>query len=1020
GRSNSLNNTINYYGWCRLTCKEGVDDNITKISTLGRLEAGALVLAAKTLGTTLTDSLVLDVVIYSFFASQSNSPQLDNEDLKQIDADDLEEMDLKWQMVMLTMRARRLTRSRLVSRNAARPDTTAVPQTTVKNQRPVKHVVNMAHSLIRRPINHIPLPKNSNFHQKVTTVKAKKVNAVKGTKGNKGNLRQALKDKGVIDSGCSRHITGNISYLFDFEEINRGYVAFCRNPKGDKITGKGKIKTSKLNFDDVYFVKEIKFNLFSLRDENHVLLRVPRENNMHNVDLKNVVPLGDLTCRFAKATLDEFNLWHRRLGYINLKTMNKLVKGVAGVDVDVVPAAAEPSIPSPTPTTQPPPPSQELPYTSQVIPTPPPSPIAKPSSPLQQQQPSQPIHDAKISMDLLHTLLETCTTLTMKVEALEQDKVAQALEIIKLKQMVKKLEKKNKMKVFGLRKLRKVGTAQRDVVAVEKITEVTENVDVQERLEESQAQIYQIDLEHNDKVLSMQDDELEPAELKEVVEVVTTAKLMTEVVTAASAIITAATTPITTATITAAPSAARRRKGVVIRDLEETATPSIIIHSEPKSKDKGKGIMVEKPKPLKKQAQIEQDEAYVREKSLFIDPSQYPDDPDMPALEDIVYLDDEEDVGAEADFSNLETSIPVSPIPTTSVYKDHTVTKIINDLTSAPQTRSMARMNPREYTKTSKILVGLKPCKKNFYCLKCKRTIKEEVYVCQPPGFKDADYNDKVYKVVKALYGLHQAPRAWYETLANYLLENGFQRGKIDQTLFIKKQKVDILLVQVYVDDIIFGSTNKELCKPFKKLMKDKFQMSSMGELTFFLGLQVKQKDDRIFISQDKYVAEILRKFGLTDGKSAGIPIDTEKPSLKDPDGEDVNVNDWLIDTVVATSSTEAEYVAAGSCCAQYALMVNPPIYVSCIKQLWALVLIKKSNDVVKLQALIDKKKVVVTDDTIRQDLRLDDADGVECLSNEEIFTELVRMGYEKPPPKLTFYKAFFSAQWKLLIHMIV
>nr|GFC92400.1 putative ribonuclease H-like domain-containing protein [Tanacetum cinerariifolium] len=125
--------------------------------------------------------------------------------------------------------------------------------------------------------------------------------------------------------------------------------------------------------------------------------------------------------------------------------------------------------------------------------------------------------------------------------------------------------------------------------------------------------------------------------------------------------------------------------------------------------------------------------------------------------------------------------------------------------------------------------------KSDFLCGK-------KVYVCQPLGFKDPDYPDKVYKVIKALYGLHQSPRAWSETLANYLLENGFLKGKIDQTLFIKKQKGDILLVQVYVDDIIFGSTNKVLCKAFKKLMKDKFQMSSMGELTFFLGLQVKQK----------------------------------------------------------------------------------------------------------------------------------------------------------------------------------
>nr|GEW06342.1 ribonuclease H-like domain-containing protein [Tanacetum cinerariifolium] len=167
-----------------------------------------------------------------------------------------------------------------------------------------------------------------------------------------GNPQHALKDKGVIDSGCSRHMTGNISYLFDFEEINGGYVAFGGNPKSGKITGKGKIRTGKLDFDDVYFVIELKLNLFSvlqmcdkkdsvlftdteciilssnfkLPDENHVLLRVPRENNMYNVDLKNIVPSRDLTCLFAKATLDESNLWHIRLGHINFKTMNKLVK----------------------------------------------------------------------------------------------------------------------------------------------------------------------------------------------------------------------------------------------------------------------------------------------------------------------------------------------------------------------------------------------------------------------------------------------------------------------------------------------------------------------------------------------------------------------------------------------------------------------------------------------------------------------------------------------------------------------
>nr|GEX44656.1 hypothetical protein [Tanacetum cinerariifolium] len=270
-----------------------------------------------------------------------------------------------------------------------------------------------------------------------------------------------------------------------------------------------------------------------------------------------------------------------------------------------------------------------------------------------------------------------------------------------------------------------------------------------------------------------------------------------------------------------------------------------------------------------------------------------------------------EDNVAEADFNNLETSITVTPIPTTRVHKDHHVTQIIGDPTSATQTRSMTRVakdqggisqinnddfhtcmfacflsqeEPKrvhQALKDPKLLVlngffrnkkderGIVVRKKArlvaqgytqnkgidyeevfplvarieairlflayasfmgfmVYQMDVKSafiygTIEEEVYVCQPPGFEDPDYPTKVYKVINALYGLHQAPRAW--------------------------QKGDIPLVQIYVDDIIFGSTNKDLRKDFEKLIKDKFEMSSMGELTFFLGLQVKQKKDVIFIT---------------------------------------------------------------------------------------------------------------------------------------------------------------------------
>ncbi|GJU92769.1 putative ribonuclease H-like domain-containing protein [Tanacetum coccineum] len=169
--------------------------------------------------------------------------------------------------------------------------------------------------------------------------------------------------------------------------------------------------------------------------------------------------------------------------------------------------------------------------------------------------------------------------------------------------------------------------------------------------------------------------------------------------------------------------------------------------------------------------------------------------------------------------------------------------------------------------------------------------IDEEVYVSQPPGFLDPKYPQKVYKVVKALYGLHQAPRAWYATLSTFLLKNGYRRGTIDKTLFIKKDKHDIILVQVYVDDIIFGSTKKSWCDEFEALMNSRFQMSSTGELTFFLGLQVKQKVDGIFISQDKYVAKILKKFNFANVKTASTPIETQKPFVKDEEASDVEVH---------------------------------------------------------------------------------------------------------------------------------
>ncbi|GJX33594.1 putative ribonuclease H-like domain-containing protein, partial [Tanacetum coccineum] len=178
----------------------------------------------------------------------------------------------------------------------------------------------------------------------------------------------------------------------------------------------------------------------------------------------------------------------------------------------------------------------------------------------------------------------------------------------------------------------------------------------------------------------------------------------------------------------------------------------------------------------------------------------------------------------------------------------------------------------------------------------------------------------KVYKVEKALYGLHQAPKAWYETLSTYLIENRFRRGTIDKTLFIKKDKGDILLVQVYVDDIIFGSTKKSLCDEFEGLMHKRFQMSSMGELTFFLGLQVQQKKDGIFICQDKYVVDILKKFDFVTVKTTSTSMEPNKALVKDEedDSMDVHLYRSIIRSLMYLTTSRPDITFAVCACARF------------------------------------------------------------------------------------------------------
>nr|GEW05762.1 hypothetical protein [Tanacetum cinerariifolium] len=712
---------------------------------------------------------------------------------------------------------------------------------------------------------------------------------------------------------------GNVSYLSDFKELNSGYVAFGGNPKGGKISSKGKIKTGKLDFEDVYFVRELKFNLFSV---------------LQMCDKKNSVLSTDTECLVLSP---DFKLPDESQVRLRVPRENNRVL------------------------------------------------VTKPHN----KTPNELLHGLTLSIGFMRpfgclvTILNTLDPLA-------------------------KFKRKNK---------------EGDVAFDAK------EYDVDTKKPESSINVSPSSSAQSGK----QDDKTKKkAKGKSPVESFT----------------------------------GNRDLSVEFEDHfdnssnDVNAAGSIVLTVGKNSSNSTNPFSAAGPSNITA--------CPTHGKSSLKDASQLPDNLDM--LEDITYFDDE-NVGAKTEFNNLETSITVSPIPTTRIHKDHPVSQIIGDLSSNTQTRSMTRVikdqgglslifnddfytcmvigtkwvyrnkndergivvknNARlvvqghtqeegiyyeevfapvarieairlflAYTSFMGFMVYQMDIKSAFLYGTIEEEVyvcqplwfEEEVYVCQPSLFEDLNHPNKVYKVVKALYGLHQAPRAWYETLANYLLENGFHRGKIDQTLFIKKKKGDTLLV--------------------------------------------KRKKDGIFINQDKYVAEILRKYGLTKGKSASTPIDTEKPLLKDPNDEDVDVHTYrsMLGSLMYLTSSRPDIMFASDASEgfnqvinflngshiKYALTVNPHIYMSCIKQFWNTVVVKQTNDVTRLQALVDRKKVVIMEDTIRDALRLDDAEGVDCLPNEEIFAELARIGYEKPSTKLTLYKAFFSSQWKFLIHTIL
>ncbi|GJU17921.1 putative ribonuclease H-like domain-containing protein [Tanacetum coccineum] len=1008
-----------------------------------------------------------------------------------------------------------LTRSGPISLNTARLVNTVQPRTTVNNAGPMKNVIN-AYSTARRPFNKITTANNSNFTKKVNTVKGTKVNTarpkavisvVKGNKGNvvkasacwvwrpkhkildhvsrnNGNPQQDLKNKGVIDSGCSRHMTGNRSYFTNYEEIDGGFVAFGGNSKGGKITRKGKIKTSKLDFEDVYFVKELKFNLFSvsqmcdkknsvlftdtecvvlssnfkLTDESHVLLKVPRKDNMYSVDLKNVVPQGGIE-----------NLIDLRVKVIRCDNGTEFKNRVMNQFCEMKGIKREFSV-------------ARTPQQNGVA-----------------ERKNKTLIEAARTMLADSKLPTTFWAKAVNTACYVQNRV-----------LVIKPHNKTPYELFLGRKpalsfMRPFGCP----------VTILNTIDHLGKFDGKADEGFFVGYSTNSKAFRvfnsrtrMVEENLQFSENTSNIigsgpnwlfDIDTLTNYISQLLQGISLMVMQVQKDVMMQISKESPDAGFKPSG----EEEKMDTQDPGNENEASGKD-SKVPSTEEPREDQRVNQ-ELDASINNTNNINTASDGNSTNnvnvvsstvnaaitevnvvglkisielPNMLELEDIVYSDDDKDVGAEADMNNLDAFMPVSPIPTTRIHKDHLVDQIIRDLNSAPQTRRMtknlkergtkwvyrnkkdergiviknkARLVAQGYTQEEGIdydevfapVARIEAIRlflayasfKDFvvYQMDVKSAflygkIEEEVYVCQPPGFEDPDFPDRVYKVEKALYGLHQAPRAWYETLSTYLLENRFQRGQIDKTLFIKRDQGDILIVQ-------FAG------------------MSSMGKLTFFLGLQVKQKEDGIFISQDKHVTEILKKFSFSDVKTVSTPMETHKPLLKDADGEDVDEHMYRLmigslmhltssrpDTMIfkgrpklglwypkdlpfdLVAYTDSDYAGANlnrksiTGGGQFLGLKNPVFYskkkhieirhhfirYSNEEKLIQMIKIhtdknvadlltkafdaKTVNGEVQLQALVDGKKIVVTEAFVRRGLQLEDAEGIDCLPNATIF----------------------------------
>ncbi|GKD14130.1 putative ribonuclease H-like domain-containing protein [Tanacetum coccineum] len=443
-----------------------------------------------------------------------------------------------------------------------------------------------------------------------------------------------------------------------------------------------------------------------------------------------------------------------------------------------------------------------------------------------------------------------------------------------------------------------------------------------------------------------------------------------------------------------------------------------------------------------------------------------PDDPNMPALEDYNIFDlssHDQDDGAEVDMNNLDTKIQVSPNPTIRIHKDHPLNQVIGDLQAATQTRNMSN-NLKEYGFVS---TTLKQRTNHtdlqnflFAWFLSQEEPKNVIQALKDPSWIDAMQEELLQFKLQEVWTLVDLPNGKRAIGTKWV----FRNKKDERGIVIRNNAR--LVIQGYTqeegidyDEVFAPVARIEAIRLFLAYASFKdFMVYQIDVKSVFLygkiEEEVYQKKDGIFISQDKYVGEILKKFGFTEVKTASTLMETHKPLLKDEDGEEVmficigkakksvklimeklfgmelelmlmtqsiTYYCWVkVNAVEESDGFEQIVDFLNAQPIRYALTVNPTIYISCIEQFWSTGVVKTINEEVQLHVLVDGKKIIIFEASVRRFLKLEDEEAIDCLPNSTIFEQLALMGYEKISQKLSFYKPFFSPQWKFLIHTIL